>query len=99
MVLAYTTASRNAATIAAPGVFNPPASVPNAAGDWYAQLLSPGVTVGGLPATLTFVGIPPGLAGVLQINYQIPGGVAAGAQPVIVTVGGVSSKPAYLTIQ
>jgi molybdate/tungstate transport system substrate-binding protein len=47
MVLAYTTTSRNAATIAAPGVFNPPASVPDAASDWYAQLLGPGVTVGG----------------------------------------------------
>jgi molybdate/tungstate transport system substrate-binding protein len=48
MVLAYTTSSKNAATIAAPGgVFNPPASVPDAAADWYAQLTRPGVTVGG----------------------------------------------------
>jgi molybdate/tungstate transport system substrate-binding protein len=48
MVLAYTTNSKNAATIAAPGgVFNPPASVPDAAADWYAQLMGPGVTVGG----------------------------------------------------
>ncbi|HUL91382.1 MAG TPA: substrate-binding domain-containing protein [Burkholderiales bacterium] len=46
MVLAYTTGSRNAATIAAPGDFNPPASVPDAADDWYLQLTRPGVTVG-----------------------------------------------------
>ncbi len=57
------------------------------------------VTVGGLPATLTFVGIPPGLAGATQINYQVPGGVATGSQPVVVTVGNVQSKPAYLTVQ
>jgi len=47
MVLAYTTSSRNAATIAAPGAFNPPASVPDTAADWYVQLRQPGVTVGG----------------------------------------------------
>jgi hypothetical protein len=35
MVLAYTTNSKNAATIAAGGAFNPPASVPNVAADWY----------------------------------------------------------------
>jgi molybdate/tungstate transport system substrate-binding protein len=47
MVLAYTTNSRSAATIAAPGAFNPPASVPDTAADWYVQLRQPGVTVGG----------------------------------------------------
>jgi molybdate/tungstate transport system substrate-binding protein len=48
MVLAYTTASRNAATIAAPGiVFNPPSSIPDAASDWTSQLTQPGVLVGG----------------------------------------------------
>jgi ABC-type molybdate transport system substrate-binding protein len=36
MVLAYSTASRNAATIAAPNVaFNPPAQIPPVAPDWY----------------------------------------------------------------
>src|ERR1700719_1694085 len=40
MVLAYTTSSKNAATIAAPSeVFNPPASVPAVADDWYIQLM------------------------------------------------------------
>jgi len=48
MVLAYTTNSRNAATIATPGTsFNPPNTVPNAAPDWYAQLIQPGVTYSG----------------------------------------------------
>jgi ABC-type molybdate transport system substrate-binding protein len=48
MVLAYTTNSKNATTIAAPnGVFNPPTSIPDAAIDWYTQLTQPGVTIGG----------------------------------------------------
>ena len=48
MVLAYTTSSRNAATIAAPGTtFTPPGSIPEAAKDWYLQLAQPGVRISG----------------------------------------------------
>jgi molybdate/tungstate transport system substrate-binding protein len=48
MVLAYTTASKNAATIAAAnGVFAPPATIPDAAADWFQQLTQPDVAVGG----------------------------------------------------
>ncbi len=47
MVLAYTTASKNAATISSGNVpFNPPSSVPDAAADWVEQLTAPGVTIG-----------------------------------------------------
>ncbi|MDP8979487.1 MAG: protease pro-enzyme activation domain-containing protein [Acidobacteriota bacterium] len=56
------------------------------------------VTVGGVQAPLTFVGIPWGLAGVLQINYQVPSGIATGPQPVIVKMGPTPSAPATLTI-
>jgi molybdate/tungstate transport system substrate-binding protein len=48
MVLAYTTDSRNASTIADPGSkFNPPEAVPAAAADWYRQLTQSGVTISG----------------------------------------------------
>jgi molybdate/tungstate transport system substrate-binding protein len=47
MVLAYTTNSKNAATIAAPGAFNPPDSIPDAAPDWFSQLTQPGVAIAG----------------------------------------------------
>ena len=59
------------------------------------------VTVGGVPVQtpLPFVGIPPSLVGVLQINFVVPAGLAKGAQPVVVNVGGVASPPATLTIQ
>jgi len=47
-VHAYTTNSNSAATIAAPGsAFNPPASVPFAAADWFSQLTQTSVTIGG----------------------------------------------------
>lgn len=47
MVLAYTTASKNAATIAANTGFDPPGTVPEVAGDWTMQLMQPGVAIGG----------------------------------------------------
>jgi len=47
MVLAYTTASKGAATIAQPGTFNPPDQIPDAAPDWFTQLTAPGVAIAG----------------------------------------------------
>ena len=57
------------------------------------------VTVGGVTATTTFVGIPWGLVGATQINFTIPDAAPLGKQPVVVTVGTVSSPPAYFTVQ
>jgi uncharacterized protein (TIGR03437 family) len=56
------------------------------------------VTVGGISATLTFVGVPSWSVGVTQINYTIPNSVPLGAQPVVVTVGSAQSAPATITI-
>jgi molybdate/tungstate transport system substrate-binding protein len=49
MVLAYTTDSKNAASVANPAspAFNPPASVPNAAVNWYTYLTQAGLKIGG----------------------------------------------------
>ena len=47
MVLAYTTESKQASSIAGPGKFEPPDTVPEAAVDWATQLTKPGVTVFG----------------------------------------------------
>ena len=48
MVLAYTTNSKDAATIAAPdSTFSPPDVIPDAAFDWYQQLTQPGVAIAG----------------------------------------------------
>jgi uncharacterized protein (TIGR03437 family) len=56
------------------------------------------VTVGGQTAAVDFVGIPVGLVGVTQINYTVPTGISTGVQPVVVTVGGVASQAANLTV-
>jgi trimeric autotransporter adhesin len=53
-----------------------------------------GVTIGGKPADVKYAGGAPGLvAGVMQINAQIPTSISqAGAVPVVVQIGGVSSQ-------
>jgi uncharacterized protein (TIGR03437 family) len=77
---------------------SPPAGTP------LAQLPRPTeavtVTVGGIASPqITFVGIPTGLVGVTQVNFVVPSNVPAGRQPVVVTVGTVSTPAAYITIQ
>jgi uncharacterized protein (TIGR03437 family) len=57
------------------------------------------ITIGGVNAPIAFVGVPYGLSGVTQINFTVPDGAPSGDQPVVVTVGGVASKPAKLTVQ
>jgi uncharacterized protein (TIGR03437 family) len=52
------------------------------------------VKIGGLDATVAYSGGAPGLlAGLIQINAQVPAGAATGdAVPVVVMMGGVSSQ-------
>jgi uncharacterized protein (TIGR03437 family) len=53
-----------------------------------APLLPVTVTIAGINAPVQYAGAAPGLvAGVMQINVQIPDGVPSGPQPVIVQVG------------
>ena len=66
--------------------------------DLPAPRLPVSITVGGVNAAITFTGIPPGFVGVTQINFTIPNSVAAGVQPVVVTVGGASSSGASIRI-
>ncbi len=56
------------------------------------------VTVGGVAAPITFIGIPAEVVGVVQINFQVPSTVAVGSQPVVVTVGNVASRAATLLV-
>jgi uncharacterized protein (TIGR03437 family) len=60
--------------------------------------LSVAVTVGGVAATVAFVGIPPGLVGVTQVNFIVPAKVPPGAQPVVVLVGGIKTQAGTLTV-
>lgn len=53
--------------------------------------VNPTVTVGGAAAPVTFCGLAPGYAGLYQLNVTIPAGISAGLQPIVVSIGGVSS--------
>jgi uncharacterized protein (TIGR03437 family) len=74
-----------------PGSGTPPAQLPK-------PKLPVTVTVAGQKATIDFIGIPSGLVGVTQINYQVPANAPLGVEPVVVTVGTVASQAANLTI-
>jgi uncharacterized protein (TIGR03437 family) len=56
------------------------------------------VTIGSENAPIQFIGIPVGLVGVVQINFLVPSTAATGPQSVFVSIGGVPSVPATLTI-
>ncbi len=61
-------------------------------------LLTVTATIGGKPANVQFAGGAPGLvAGVMQINVQVPAGLSAGAAEAIITLGGATS-PQGVTI-
>jgi uncharacterized protein (TIGR03437 family) len=57
------------------------------------------VTVGGVPAFLQFYGMPSGLLGTMKVNFIVPATLTPGTYPVVVTVGGVASPPANLTVK
>ncbi len=84
--------SPSIATGSAPASGTPVASLPKPVN----QPVS--VTVGGISAPIQFAGIPTGLVGVLQINYQVPAGLTPGVQPVVVTIGGASSAEGSITV-
>jgi uncharacterized protein (TIGR03437 family) len=55
-------------------------------------------TIGGRAAEVDFSGGAPGLAGVAQANIRVPSGLTTGNQPLVITVGGVSSVPATVSV-
>src|SRR5579883_2945825 len=56
-------------------------------------LLPLSATVAGIPAFVEFAGVAPGVIGLAQVNIAWPASIPKGAQPVVVTVGEVSSAP------
>ena len=62
-------------------------------------LKTPGITIGGLPAKVTFAGLAPGFAGLYQINAEVPANLEPGdAVPVIVTAEGISSNQVTIAV-
>ena len=56
------------------------------------------VTIGGLNAPIQFIGIPPGLVGVTQINVLVGSNTPLGQQSVVVRVGATSSLSTLVTV-
>jgi trimeric autotransporter adhesin len=66
-----------------------------------APLLRVGITVGGIPAAIAYAGGAPQLvAGLFQVNFQIPDGAPSGAAvPVVLTIGDVPSQLVTMAIR
>ena len=59
--------------------------------------LSFSATIGGTAANTPFVGLTSGFIGLGQVNVQVPT-LPNGSYPLVVTVGGVASAPAQITV-
>jgi uncharacterized protein (TIGR03437 family) len=61
--------------------------------DLRTPLLPVSATIGGLPAVVTYAGSAPGsVSGMLQVNLQVPNGLAPGPQPIAIQVGNAVSQ-------
>jgi len=58
------------------------------------------VTIGGVPATVYGTALSPGFVGLYQVAIQVPASAPSGDQPIVASIGGVSSPSSTLiTIQ
>ena len=55
-------------------------------------------TIGGKDAQVLFAGLAPGWIGLAQVNLVVPA-VAAGDEPLVITVNGKASNMAYVTVR
>lgn len=50
-------------------------------------------TVGGVTAKVDYAGSAPGIvAGVMQVNVEIPAAAPSGAQPIVISIGGINTQ-------
>jgi uncharacterized protein (TIGR03437 family) len=83
------------------GVVSPSGRTGNAApsAPLSTTLISPTVTIGGLPARVSFSGLAPGLVGLYQVDVRVPDGAEPGdAVPVELTIFGVKSNTVTVAI-
>jgi uncharacterized protein (TIGR03437 family) len=58
------------------------------------------VTIGGVPAAVTFSGLAPGGVGLFQINAQAPASAPAGdAVPVVISMGEATSNTVTMAVR
>ena len=57
------------------------------------------VTIGGQQARLAFSGLTPGSIGLYEAHVTVPAALSPGDYPVTITVGGVTSSPALISVK
>jgi uncharacterized protein (TIGR03437 family) len=63
-------------------------------------LATPTVTIGGVPATVLYSGLAPGLVGLYQVNVQVPANAPTGsAVNLAITVGSLTSNTVTVAVQ
>ncbi len=57
------------------------------------------MTIGGIPATVSFSGLAPGFVGLYQVNVEVPANAPVGdAIPVVLTIGGVTANTVTVAV-
>jgi uncharacterized protein (TIGR03437 family) len=56
-------------------------------------------TIGGKPATMTFLGLTPGFIGLAQADIQVPQLAPAGDYPLVITINGVKSNAPTVSVK
>jgi uncharacterized protein (TIGR03437 family) len=64
---------------------------------WTVQM--PTVFVGAAPATVQYSGLAPGYTGLYQVNVEIPKGLAAGLQPVMISINQMHSNAVNIRVR
>jgi minor extracellular serine protease Vpr len=59
----------------------------------------PQVTIGGQSAQVSYSGLAPGFVGLYQVNATVPANISAGNQPLVISIGGATSKASGITVQ
>jgi len=77
----------------------PPSGEPAGAQPLSSCRVTPEVTIGGRNAQVLFCGLAPGFVGLYQVNATVPSDAPAGIQPLVMRVGGVTSKTSALPVQ
>lgn len=79
--------------------YQPPTGFPAPARPLAATVTLPSVTIGGIPAEVSFAGMGPGYIGLYQVNVQVPADVPAGAAiPVSLSIGGATSNTVTIAV-
>jgi uncharacterized protein (TIGR03437 family) len=58
---------------------------------------NPTVTVGGINATIKYIGLTPSAIGLYQVNFLVPQ-ISKGSYPVIITISGQASNNPLMTV-